>query len=46
MIQEDPEALVFQEVQQVQQYQLAPSHQETPREEQHHKDTKQGFIDS
>lgn len=35
--QEAPEGLVCQEVQQVQQYQLAPSHQETPRKVQCHR---------
>lgn len=38
-VQEAPEGLVCQEVQQVQQYQLVPSHQETPRKVQDHKDS-------
>lgn len=39
MIQEAPEGLVYQEVQQVQQYRLVPSHQETPRVGRRHKDS-------
>lgn len=36
-VQEAPEGLVCQGVQQVQRYQLVPSHQEIPRKVQYHK---------